>query len=224
MKIKLIIYVIALISITALFRIWFHYCYAVKNITVTPFKETLSISISFLGSFGTLASIIFAFYLYIKQREKEDNEEKSIIRSNKPTFFIKIYDLYNSQDSNGQPALAIDLNIKNFSNSASSFSLQFDYLPNKKNNILVDFDYPCNMSDIFNPGENLNITAIFTSCDDILKPPKLEDIKTFIKVVYLDRLNNIIEDYFLLDKIKIKSIKFYKSIVLTSSGKVIEIK
>ena len=216
--------IIILLIITALFGAWFYYCYALKNISDSPFKETLSLSLTFLGSFGTLASIVFAFYLYIKQREKDEDDEKAKIRSSKPTFFIKIDDFYISNDSNGQPALAIDFNIKNYNNSASSFSLQFDYLPNKKEKILVEFDYPHNKSDIFRPGENLNISAIFTSRDDILNPPKTEDLNIYIKAVYLDSINNKIEDYFLLEKSKRDTVPFIKSNVMTPSGNFFEMK
>jgi len=227
MKNKLFAFVISIIIlliITTLFGAWFYYCYALKNITESPFKETLSLSLTFLGSFGTLASIIFAFYLYIKQREKDEDDEKAMIRSSKPTLFIKIDDFYKSNDSNGQPALAIDFNIKNYNNNASSFSLQFDYLPNKKEKILVEFDYPYNKSDIFKPGENLNITAIFTSRDDIVNPPKPEELNIYIKAVYLDSLNNKIEDYFLLEKSKRDTVQFVKSNIRTPSGKFLEMK
>ncbi|ELW85708.1 MULTISPECIES: DUF4352 domain-containing protein [Acinetobacter] len=216
--------IIILLIITALFGAWFYYFYALKNISDSPFKETLSLSLTFLGSFGTLASIVFAFYLYIKQREKDEDDEKAKIRSSKPTFFIKIDDFYKSNDSNGQPALAIDFNIKNYNNNASSFSLQFDYLPNKKEKILVEFDYPYNKSDIFKSGENLNITAIFTSCDDILNPPRPEDLNIYIKAVYLDSINNKTEDYFLLEKSKRDTVPFIKSNVMTPSGNFFEMK
>lgn len=214
--------IIILLIITALFGVWLYYCYALKNNIDSPFKETLSLSLTFLGSFGTLASIIFAFYLYMKQREKDEDDEKAMIRGSKPTLFIRIDDFYKSNDSNGQPALAIDFNIKNYNNSASSFSLQFDYLPSKKGKILVEFDYPYNKSDIFKPGENLNITAIFTSRDDIINPPKTEDLNIYIKAVYLDSLNNKVEDYFILEKSKGNTVPFVKSNIITPSGKLIE--
>lgn len=217
-----ILFIATLIILSILFGVWFYYNYALENIANVPLKESISLSLTLLGSVGTLASIVFTFYLYIKQREKDEEDEKSMIRTVKPTFFIKINDVYISNDSNKQPALAIDFNIKIYNNNASSFSFQFDYLPNKKEQIFVEFDYPYNKSDIFKAGENLQITAIFTSCKDVVNPPQREELNIYIKAVYLDKMNNMIEDYFLLEQSKRNTISFVKSNIITASGKFIE--
>lgn len=224
---KFIIVIVTIFMATIIFGAWFYYCYALSNINESPFKETLSLSLTFLGSFGTLASIVFAFYLYIKQREKDQDDVKSAILKNKPQLFIKIEDIYRSKDNNGQPALAIDLKVINYNNDASSFSLGYEYLENDKKNIIVDFDYPFNSTNIFKSGENLNITATFISSTDIIEPPNLEELNFYIKAIYLDKINNMIEDYYRLTPSKNNSIsisKIIKSNIITVSGKYIEIK
>lgn len=217
-----VFFIAVLIFLSILFGIWFYYYYALENIKETPLKEAISLSLTFLGSCGTLASILFAFYLYIKQQEKNNEDEKTMILNGKPTFFIRIDDIYESSDNNSQPALAIDFNIKIYNSNASSFSFQFDYLPDKKEQILVDFDYQHGRNDIFKAGENLNITAIFTSSKSVVKPPKKEELNIYLKAVYLDKLNNSIEDYFLLKHPLSNAIPFVKSNIMTPSRKFIK--
>lgn len=226
MKRQLITFIFTIISLTILFGVCFHFFYAIKNITAHPFKETLSMTLTFLGSVGTLASIIFAAFSLIDQAEHNKEEEKKVILRSKAQLLIRVEEIYPSKDSNGQPALAIDFKVENYNNDASSFNLGYDNSPDNKKNLIVEFDYPHNRTNIFKSGENLNISAIITSPTDILNPPKLEDINLYIKAVYLDKLNNIIEDYYLLTPSNNKSVKIsgvIKSNIIAASGRFIEI-
>lgn len=213
-----------LLIITAIFGAWFYYYYALKNQVEFPLKETLTLSLAFVGSFGTLASIIFAFYLYTLQREKDESAAKEVMLKNKPLLLIIIEDIYQARDDNGQPALAIDLSVVNHNNNASSFSLNYDYLPNKNTDLIVNFDYQLNHTGILRAEENINITAYIISSRNISNPPKPEEIDLLIKAVYLDKSNNMIEDYYVLDNLNRNTLPFLKSKIITASGKFIEIK
>lgn len=227
MKNKLYIF-IALIIILLIasfsFGVWFYYFYAFDNIQEAPLKESISLSLAFLGSFGTLTSIIFAFYFYVEQIEQQQHDAEMIILRNKPKLFIRIEDIYNSEDRNGQPALAVDMKVENYNNTASSFSLNYDYVLNGNKEIIAEFDYPYKRKNILDSGESINITAIFTSSKNIVSPPEFNELNLYIKCVYLDRLNNTIEDYYLIEGSNKKSIKYIKSNILTASGNFIELK
>lgn len=213
-----------LLILSILFGVWFYYYYALENIDSAPLKESISLSLTFLGSFGTLVSIFFAFYLYLKQQEKDRNDAKKIILSKKPKLFITIGDVYEYDDDNYQPALAVDLKIKNYTNTASSFSLNFDYKLDGKKEILVDFDYSTHRKTTLHAGDDMQVTAIFISSKNIMSPPKFNELDVYIKCVYLDGLNNNIEDYYLITSKNMNSIQYIKSNILTVDGRFIEVK
>lgn len=227
MKIVFITSLFILLLASILFGVVFHYCYALKYIDQSPLKETLSLTFSFIGSVGTVASIASAFLFYLKQIEKDKDEAEALILRNKPKLFIKISDIYASTDRNKQPSLTMDLNIEIYNNNASSLSLSYEYIPNTSHDILVEFDYPPNYKSALNSGDNLNVSAAFTYVNNIDKCPNLGDIHLYIKAVYLDKLNNTIEEYYLLKSVKRKSQpigKLVKTNILTATGQFIEIK
>lgn len=225
MKSKLFIMTIVLIFISILFGVTFHYCYSLPQNLEFPFKETLTITLGFIASIVTLLSILFAIFVHFDQEDKKIVIEKRKILSSKPQLMIKIVEISTGNDSNFQKAIILSLQVKNYSHPATSFSLNYEKLPNKISNILIEFDCPYNR-DTLNKGDILNIDAYITSALDVNHHPKISDINLYIKAVYLDQHNNSIEDYFLVkpNNSSISISKTKKSNILTSYGKIIEIK
>lgn len=210
---------IFLICISVLFGVIFHYCYTL------PRNLDLTITLTFFGSIGVLLSIFFAIYNHFAEEDKKIDKEIQKILCSKPQLQIQIYEISNEYDSNSQKAVRLSLQVKNYSHPATSFSLNYEDLPNRKSNLLIEFDYPYN-SDTLNKGDVLNIDAYITSALDVNHHPKISDINLYIKAVYLDQLNNSVEDYFLVkpNNISISISNTKKSNISTSYGKNIEIK
>lgn len=222
---------------TLIFGLLFHLYYALEFKLEYPFKETLSMSLSFLGSFGSLASIYFALRVYIDQKKKEkednimqqqqqENDAKEFILRNKPKLAMQVTKYYYSEDKASQPALAVDLTIKNYSNNAYSFGLAYEYLPDKEPHLLIEFEENY-ASSTLRVDETRTITIIISLVIDIGNPPKLDDIDLYIKAVYLDKLNNSVEDYYKLKKSNrgenLTITSLVKSEILTVSGKLIKL-
>lgn len=182
------------LSVLAL--ILFYYLFEYMGVPY-PLKESIFSSIALIGSFGTIASIYYAIHIHQLERAKALELEKNLIRANKPQLLIEITDCNSGVDTRGQEALILDLRVFNHSHSASSFSLNWDKLPNVDSNLVVEFDYPAEYS-IINKGEHLNIDACITNSD--LSLPAVDEINFYIKAVYIDKGNNFIEDYFMVKK------------------------
>lgn len=161
------------------------YCYFQSEDVSLPFKEAISLTLSFIGSIGTIASIIFALYFYNKQLEEQNNIKKL----NQPLFMLSASDLKKSKDSTGQPSYTLGFNIENFGHLASSFSLTNLGLPGDMDNKIIA-EIPNSFISIFNRGDSYNFDVNISNIFYIQSYPDMENIRFDLLLSYMDKFNS----------------------------------
>ncbi len=162
------------------------YCvYSHIDSVIMPLHEALTLTFSFIGSVGTIASIIFALYFYNKQQE----EQKKLIGSNQPIFMLTTSALEKSTDSAGQPSYSFNIDIKNFGHLASSFSLlnigSADGIDDK---IRVEVLDP--LVSLFNRDDSYSFRINISNIFNIQSYPNIESIGFDLLLSYVDKFNS----------------------------------
>ena len=222
MKKRLLLLVLLILSLTGIFSGVMHYFYFLPNSIDNLLKENISLSLTFLGSIGTLTSIIFAVYVYLDQEDQNRKKTVHLIKNSKPIFQLNIREFDYGFDSNNQPAIIMDILLVNYSHTASSVSLSYE--STGSSNLIVSFDLPLGM-ELINKGENRNISASIIYSSIVNQHPKISDINLMIKIIYLDNYNNAIEDCFKINPQQNKPYRYQtsNSTALTSNGSLLEL-
>lgn len=178
------IFLFCLLVISFVFFLVF-YCYFRSENIIYSFKEAISLTLSFIGSIGTIASIIFAIYFYNKQLE----EQKNIVKSNQPLFMLSTSVLEKSNDSAGQPSYSFNINVQNFGHPASSFSLvDVGSANNLDNKIIIEI--PDAFISLFNRDDSYDFKVNISNIFDIQSYPDIENIGLDLLLSYVDKFNS----------------------------------
>lgn len=171
-----------IISLVFLFALYFYFESAGEEY---PLKEALSFTLSFIGSIGTIASLIFALYFYNSQSD----EQKNIIKSNQPLFQLSTSDLKKSKDSTGQPSFTLYVNVKNFGHLASSFSLVNIGLPENLGDKIIIEIQNYNIT-LFNRDDSYDFELNIFNSNDIQLYPNMENARFDLLLSYVDKFNS----------------------------------
>ena len=149
------------------------------------FEKALTLTFSALGSIGTIASIIFALYVYNKQQD----EQKKLIESNQPMFMLSTSTLEKSNDSTGQPSYSFDISVKNFGHIASSFSLvDVGSADNLDDKIIVEI--PDAFVSLFDRDDSYDFKVNISNVFDIQSHPDIDNIGFDLLLSYVDKFNS----------------------------------
>lgn len=175
------------ILISILFFVVSLYFYKIFNVDLY-FEKALTLTFSALGSIGTIASIIFAIWLYNSQKE-----------SQQPIFLLSAKDPMERRDElRIEPYWAIDINIINYGHQVTSFSLvSLECKLNK--NIIIDI--ADNFKTSFNKGESHKIRLMIYNSIAITDLPKITDLNFTFSLNYLDVFNTPHFDEYKIDYI-----------------------
>lgn len=150
-----------------------------------PLHEALTLTFSFIGSVGTIASIIFALYFYNKQQD----EQKKLIGSNQPIFMLTTSTLEKSNDSTGQPSYSFDISVKNFGHLASSFSLSnIGSTEGMDDEIMVEILN--SFVSLFNRDDSYNFKVNISNIFKVQSYPDIENISFDLLLSYMDKFNS----------------------------------
>lgn len=148
------------------------------------FEKALTLTFSFIGSVGTIASIAFAIWLYNSQRE-----------SQQPVFFIADdLSLKDNQNAIERDSFSFFyLSVTNYGHEATSFSITFiENLGNNDINIGI-FD---DKKPSFKKGETHTIQITIQNTYQIDKPPEPSHIDFIVSLNYLDMFNSTHFDHY----------------------------
>lgn len=150
-----------------------------------PLHEALTLTFSFIGSVGTIASIIFALYFYNKQQE----EQKKLIGSNQPIFMLTTSALEKSTDSTGQLSYSFNISVKNFGHLASSFSLSnMGSTEGMDDKIMVEILN--SFVSLFNRDDSYNFKVNISNIFNVQSYPDIENISFDLLLSYVDKFNS----------------------------------
>ncbi|WP_180068362.1 hypothetical protein [Acinetobacter sp. YH16038] len=182
-KIRVFLFVSVLISLI-FFALSYCYYY-LETSQRLPLERAVSITFSFIGSIGTIASIIFALYFYNKQQEGQ----KKLIGSNQPIFILTTSALEKSTDSTRQPSYSFDINIKNFGHLASSFSLvNVGSAEGLDSKIIIEI--PDAFVSLFNRDDSHSFRVNISNIFDIQSYPNTKNISFDLLLSYMDKFNS----------------------------------
>ncbi|ALH95676.1 hypothetical protein [Acinetobacter equi] len=148
------------------------------------FEKALTLTFSFIGSVGTIASIAFAIWLYNSQRE-----------SQQPVFFIADdLLLKDSQNSTERDSFSfLYLSITNYGHEATSFSMTLkENLGSNDINIGIFGD----MKPSFKKGETHTIQINIQNTYQTDKTPEPSHIDFIVSLNYLDMFNSTHFDHY----------------------------
>lgn len=181
-KIRDFLFVSVLISLIFFALSYYYYLETSEGL---PLERAVSITFSFIGSIGTIASIIFALYFYNKQQE----EQKKLIGSNQPIFMLTTSALEKSTDSTRQPSYSFDINIKNFGHLASSFSLvNVGSAEGLDSKIIIEI--PDAFVSLFNRDDSYDFRVNISNIFDIQSYPNTKNISFDLLLSYMDKFNS----------------------------------